>query len=311
MTRIGITGASGFLGSALVEHLAARDGIEILALTRTLSLAGARPRAGVEWHEGDLASPYDAAAFLSELDCVVHLAHKGSPLTSGHDLPSDASSNLVAMLTLLQAIRDRGGLCHVVYASSGGALYADTGDGEAASESSPINPTSSYAIQKLAGEQYLRLGAEEGWLTATALRIGNAYGTVLPADRLQGFLGVAVARLAAGEPLRLFGDTSNVRDYVHTIDVCAAFQFALQPSSTFDILNIGSGRGTSIDELVDLLADVTGHSPAIHRVPGTTASDRLPRRVVLDASKARSILGWKPTVELRDGIERLWRSTIR
>ena len=311
MIRVGVTGASGFLGSALIEHLAAWPGIEVVALTRTSSLAAERRDLGVDWREGDLASPYDATTFVADLDCVVHLAHKGSPLTSGRDLPSDATSNLVPMLTLLQAIRKRDTVCHVVYASSGGALYAGTQPGIAASETSSVDATSSYAIQKLAGEQYLRLAAEEGWLTATTLRIGNAYGAVLPPDRLQGFLGVAVSRLAAREPLRLIGDTGNVRDYVHLNDVCAALRLALEPRSPFEIYNIGSGRGTSIDELLVLLGEISGTPPAIERVAESNAANRLPKWVVLDASKARAVLGWQPNVPLREGVERLWRMATR
>lgn len=307
MTRVGITGASGFLGTALTAHLAALGRIEVVALTRTLPLATGASDSSVDWREGDLASPYDAASFVEGLDCIVHLAHKGSPLTSGRDLPSDAISNLVPMLTMLEAIRERGGRCHVVYASSGGALYAGTRPGTAATESSPVRLTSSYAIQKLAGEEYLRLAADEGWLTATTLRIGNAYGAVLPRDRLQGFLGVAVARLAAREPLRLFGDTHNVRDYVHLSDLCTAFTLALEPRSPFDLFNIGSGSGASIDELIGHLAEVSGSTPAVELVPESPAANRLPRWIVLDASKAKAALGWEPTISLRDGIDRLWR----
>jgi UDP-glucose 4-epimerase len=311
MTRVGVTGASGFLGSALVDHLAGVSGIEVVALTRTLPPDARRETRWVSWTQGDLQSPYDTASFVEGLDCVVHLAHKGSPLTSGNDLPGDAMSNLVPMLRLLEAIRDRGGDCHVVYASSGGALYAGRKPGRPATESSPVELTSSYAIQKLAGEQYLRVASEEGWLTATALRIGNAYGVVLPPARLQGFLGVAVARMAAHQPLRLIGDTRNVRDYVHLGDVCAAFGRALEARAPFDVFNIGTGRGTSIDELVTLLGEISGEAPLIERTPPTAAASRLPRWVVLDSSKAHRILGWQPRVPLRAGIERLWQAATQ
>lgn len=307
MIRVGITGAAGFVGTALVEHLARVEGVHVVALARTPSLAYPHFGSEVEWREGDLASPYDVAGFVADLECVVHLAHKGSPFTSGRDLASDASANLVPTLTLLQAIRDRRQPCHVVFASSGGALYAGLPAGSLATETSPIRLTTSYAIQKATCEDYLRLGSDEGWLTATVLRIGNAYGAALPLERLQGFIGVAVSRLRAGEPLRLIGDPGNVRDYIHLRDVCTAFSLALARRSSFDVFNIGTGQGTSVDELIALLRDVSGIRPVVERVPGTPAAERLPRWVVLDASKARDVLGWQPTVSLREGLEELWK----
>lgn len=197
----------------------------------------------------------------------------------------------------------------MVFASSGGALYAGLPRGTAATETSPVAPTSSYAIQKLAAESYLRIAADEGWLSATTLRIGNAYGSVLPPDRLQGFLGVTISRLAAGKPLRLIGDTGNVRDYVHLRDVCHAITLAAEGRSPgYQLFNIGSGRGTSIDELLSLLREVSGIVPRIERHAESSAASRLPRWSVLDATKARAQLGWQVTISLRDGIEELWSS---
>jgi len=309
--RVGVTGASGLLGAGLVERLAARDDVQVIALTRTLSVADGPQRRDVDWREGDLSSPHDAARFVEDLDCIVHLAHKGAPLTSGRDLPDDARSNLVPMLTLLEAIRDRRRRCHVVYASSGGALYGRSEPGLPATESSPIVISNSYGIQKLTGENYLKLAVSEDWLSATVLRIGNAYGAVLPPDRLQGFLGVSVSRLAAGKPLRLIGDTTNVRDYVHCADVSSAFVLALGRREGFELFNIGTGRGTSIDELVDMLEEVSGRRATVERTPPDTAAERLPHWVVLDSSKAKEQLGWEAAIPLRDGIERLWRAATQ
>src|SRR5438270_153202 len=77
-------------------------------------------------------------------------------------------------------------------------------------EAASTAPSTSYGIQKLAFEQYLRMAANEGWLTATVLRIGNAYGTLLPRERLQGFIGVALNHIVHDEPVRIFGDWENV-----------------------------------------------------------------------------------------------------
>ena len=310
-TKVGITGASGFIGGALLAHLGSREDLELVALTRTI--AAAQPNAGdrIRWTQGDLASPHDAAAFVEGLDCIVHLAHTNTPLTSNRDLPSDASMNLVPTLMLIEALRANAATCHVVFASSGGAVYRGDGRQAPLTEEAALGPTTSYGIQKLAAEQYLRLASDEGWLTATALRIGNAYGALLRPERLQGFLGVAVAQLAAGQPIRVFGDPGNVRDYVHLDDVCRALELALVPAHGYQVFNIGSGVGVSVTELIELLGRVAGGLPVVEQQPPTRDAQRLPQWIVLDSAKAELELGWSPSVSLDDGLRALWQEAQR
>jgi UDP-glucose 4-epimerase len=310
-TRVGVTGASGFIGSALLARLQEHGELDVVALTRTIPPALPPGPHRVRWLQGDLGSQHDAAAFVEGLDCVVHLAHTNTPLTSNRDLPSDASLNLTPTLTLLQAIRDAGTGCHVVFASSGGALYRGGADRSPVTEEAEVAPSTSYGIQKRTAEEYLRLGAEEGWLTATALRIGNAYGRLLPPERLQGFLGVAVSQLAAGRPIRIFGDPANVRDYVHLDDVCHALELALARRGGFEVFNIGSGVGISVQELVELLGRLAGMAPPVEHDPPTADTQRLPRWIVLDSSKAARELGWRPTVALEEGVRALWEEAQR
>jgi UDP-glucose 4-epimerase len=303
---IGVTGASGFLGSSLLRAFEADPGLRVVALTRTLGPLQAEPSPNVEWRQVDLGSEEDCRAFVHDVDAIVHLAHTNTPLTSNRNLPSDASVNTDPTLTLLQAIREAGTRPHLVYASSGGALYRPSDDGSPVDEESPLEPLTSYGILKLAFEQYLRMGAHDGWLRATVLRIGNPYGVLLPTERLQGFIGVALHQLLEGRPVRVFGDLDNVRDYVHLDDVCRAFRSALDSADAFSLYNIGSGRGTSVRGVLEILGRVTGSEVAIERdeIPGDAA--RLPRWIVLDSAKADRELGWRPDVELEDGVRTMW-----
>lgn len=304
-SAIGITGASGFVGSYLTPRLAAQSSTEIVALTRTITQPDVDLDSRIEWHQGDLNAPDVCAAFVERVDSIVHLAHTNAPLTSNTDLRSDAAMNLLPSLSLVNAIRESGRKIHVVYASSGGAVYGRHPSTRPIGEDERAAPTTSYGVQKLAGELYLQLAAAEGWLTSVALRIGNAYGVALPQQRLQGFLGVAVGRHAAGEPIRVFGDPDNVRDYVHLDDVCAAIQLALQHRASHAVYNIGSGRGASVRELIALIEAASGRKPEVEYVDVGGASELAPW-VVLDASKATEELGWTSTVSLEDGVRRLW-----
>jgi UDP-glucose 4-epimerase len=308
---IGVTGASGFLGASLLRTLEADPTVRVIALTRTLGPFQLESSSSVEWRQADLSSAEDCRAFVADVDAIVHLAHTNTPLTSNRSLPSDASVNADPTLTLLQAIRDVGTRLRLVYASSGGALYRPSADGRPLAEESLLEPLTSYGILKLAFEHYLRMGAHEDWLSATILRIGNPYGVLLPAERLQGFIGVAIRQLIDGRPVRVFGDLGNIRDYVHLDDVCDAFLRALDTTSDFEIYNIGSGHGTSVQEVLDILGRVTGGEVSIERdeVPGDAA--RLQRWVVLDSAKAERELGWRAQVELEAGIRAMWEAAAR
>lgn len=307
---IAITGASGFLGSALLRHLrGAGPGHSIRALTRTLHAEHASAP-DLVWMQGDLVSPRDCAALIEGADVVVHLAHVNTPLSSDAHLPSDASANLVPTLTLLQAIRAARSRPHVVLASSGGALYRGESDHRPLSEAAPVLPLTSYGVQKLAQEHYLRIGSEQGWLTATVLRIGNPYGVLLPPERRQGFIGVALNYLREGRPIRIFGDEENVRDYIHLDDLCRMFQLVIERRDGFDVVNVGSGEGRSVREIVQLLERILGRAVPVEREPVTAAAERLPDWVVLDIEKARRNFGWQPAIAFEDGLRRLCEETL-
>lgn len=298
--NVGVTGASGFLGSLLVEHIAAR-GHEVRALTRALPAPPATARGGVGWVQGDLGSPADAGAFAEGMDTIIHLAWTGTPLTSNADLPGDPRVNMLPTLALLDAVRASGRRSHVIFASSGGALYGPPRGRRAFREGDECDPRSGYGIEKLAIERYLRMAATYGWLTATALRMGNPYGVLLPPQRMQGFIGTAVSQLRAGDPVRVFGNLANVRDFVHVSDVCRAFELALTPREPFDVLNIGSGAGHSVQEVLALIEQLEGRPVAV-QYEGPSAAEALPSWVVLDVERARVRLGWSPATPLRDGL---------
>src|SRR5262249_19675449 len=124
-----------------------------------------------------------------------------TPLTSNADLVGDASLNIVPTVTLLEAIRDEGRRPHLIYVSTGGALYRVT-EGVPSSEDSDVEPATSYGIQKLMGEHYLRFGAQETWLRPAVLAIATPYGFLLPSERGQGLIASALPKMLEGSPVR-------------------------------------------------------------------------------------------------------------
>jgi UDP-glucose 4-epimerase len=310
--RVGITGASGFLGAAVLRHLAARGDCFVRALTRSSPPAGAPRGPTITWQQGDLTSPSDCQDFVDGLDAILHFAHTNTPLTSDRHLPSDARLSLLPTLNLLEALRQRGGRAQLLYASSGGAVYGRrAGGGAPFREDDPCSPASSYGIQKLAAEHYVRLATERGWVQGSCLRIGNPYGVLLPPERRQGLIGVLLAELVRGRPVTLFGDPQNVRDYVHLSDLCALLDVLLaRAAAGFEVWNVGSGVGHSVREVVSLLERLHGRRVEVQTNSSIVGAGDLPSWVVLDVTKSAQALGWRPSVSLEEGLARLYRQAF-
>lgn len=303
--KIGITGASGFLGSYLLKYLSLKKQYKIYALTRTVSPQKLDMCEGIIWSKGDLVSPQDCLDFVKDLDVIVHLAHTNTPLTSNRDITSDALLNLTATLNLLQAIISHKSQPHLIYASSGGAVYQQSHSKIPFKESDPCEPLSSYGILKCTMEQYLRMSVLQGDLTATSLRIGNPYGVLLPLERMQGLIGVALNQILHQQPVKIFGDPNNVRDYIHLEDMCRIFELAIHHPSGFDVYNVGSGVGYSVNQILDLLEQITNYQVIRSIQPSTQMSSYLPSWIVLDITKAKQELGWQPTITFEQGLKTL------
>jgi UDP-glucose 4-epimerase len=295
---IGITGAKGFIGSHLSSHIVATQPSAVRLFARNMS--NYRCPAGAQVFQGDLLSRSDCERFADDLHLIYYLAHNNTPVNSDLDLPSDVLVNLVPLLNLLQAIQKLGTKPHVVYFSSGGAVYAPKQDQVPYRESDPCGPGSSYGIQKLAAEEYLRLAARKHYLTATILRVANAYGTPLSHFRMQGLIGVAVNCVAQGRPVRVFGNPNNVRDYVHLEDLTEMAVRGSVPNQPFSIVNVGSGVGHSVLDILRVIEELWGKPIDIRS--DQSLGNWLTDWVVLDNGKAREEFGWSPAVDLRSGI---------
>jgi UDP-glucose 4-epimerase len=310
MKYLGITGASGLIGGRFLSLWTKHNpDVHVRCLAR--HVAGHFEHPGVEWMSGDLMNEADCAEFVEGLDAVAHFAQSNSPAISDRHWPSDLVANISPALNLLEALRRRseGGMCHFVFASSGGAVYGrKSEDGGAFRESDHCQPLNPYGIQKLAVENYLRTACEQGWLRATVLRISNAYGELLAAERRQGLIGVAMARVLAGQAVRVFGSLETVRDYVHVDDVARAFGLAFgSEGEAFRVYNIAAGGGHSVAEVLELIGRVTGREVLLERSDFGKAAIGLLPRVVLANGKAREELGWVPEIGLEEGMRGMVR----
>jgi len=298
-----VLGGAGFMGSHLVERLV-HEGrpVRVFDLPGAGAKRLAAVRGKVELVEGDFQKAREVAAAVEGCEAVFHLIGTTVPSTSNRDPAYDTETNLLTTLRLLEACV-RAKVKQVIFSSSGGTVY-----GQAQSlpihETHPTEPRTSYGIVKLAIEKNLELFRHLHGLDYAALRIGNAYGPRLPVGGEQGAVGAFLKCLKHGEPIPLWGDGSAVRDYVYVEDVARAFRAALGQRSAHRVFNIGTGRGTSLRQLIALMERATGRKAAVESRSGRAAD--VPENV-LDTALARQHLGWTPEKTLEEGLALTWR----
>lgn len=298
--QIGIVGASGFLGMNLMRHLLSAEVYHVHAWSRSKPAHSQVPRPR-SWTLSNLSDRARLAQFVADLDVVFYLAHTGTPTTK-FPLWQEAEENLAALLGFLEVLKSTRKKVKLVYSSSGGAIYGKSAKRVPWVETDVPHPVSSHGVLKLAAENYIRLAVLEGVCNALCLRIGNPYGNAFPHRGVQGLIDVTIGRTARGEAVTMFSPKETVRDFIYMDDLNAAWEACLKLDAAFEVINIGSGMGVSLSEVLDLIARLS-KSPAkidynpVHDVHVVDWS-------VLNPKKAEALLGWKPSVALQNGIER-------
>jgi len=191
----------------------------------------------------------------------------------------------------------------VIFPSSGGTVYGKT-ETWPIPESHSTEPLCSYGIVKLAIEKYLELFRIQHGLDYTIIRISNCYGPGLPMNGEQGVVGAFLDRLRRGEPITLWGEGSITRDYVYVTDVALALRAALGQQSPFRVFNIGTGIGTSLLNLIEMMERATG---CRFRILTQEARDVDVPVNILDATRARKYLSWEATTPLEQGLINTWK----
>jgi len=295
--RVLITGGAGFLGSALANRLVSA-GHTVLVLDDLTAGDPRRLDPQVLFTRGDVRDVPKLWTLLQGVDCVYHLAARVRVPESIH-YPGDYNQvNVGGTVALMEAVRDTG-VSRVVLASSG-ALYGEQAQ-QPIREDQPPRPNSPYGVSKVAAEYYVStLGALYG-IETVALRIFNVYG---PGQELPPSYPPVIPQLLRqaqiGGSLVIFGDGTQTRDFVYVDDVVEALAAAaVAHDVNRQVINVGSGREVSINELADRIAGVVGKRLSVlHNREQAGGVSRL----VADVSLARQLLGWEPGTDLERGL---------
>jgi len=298
--RVAVVGGAGFIGSHLVELLAA-DQVSVLVIDDLSHPCGVSAPSTVEVVEADAGGP-EAAGALARFrpQALVHLAAKGGVNRALRD-PGDHVRRVLASSVACFDAAARAGCEAIVIASSGGAVYGDAVRLPASEELVPA-PRSAYGAEKLCEETYLWTYRPRGVRTV-ALRYGNVYGPRQDGTGEAGVVAISSTRLVQGLRPVIYGDGSQTRDFVYVADVAAATRAALL-SSAEGPLNVGTGRETSVREVVEGLIRVAGAEVAPDYQPARAGEVA---RACLDAGRAERLMGWKPQTALSEGLARTHR----
>jgi UDP-glucose 4-epimerase len=306
MTKLNcvVLGGGGFIGTNLCRRLAA-SGHRVRAFGRRCSFPDALN--GVEWFQGDFNDAASLAAAIETFDVVYHLVNGATPLSANLDMVGDLQRNVVASLALLDICRKLG-VSRVVFVSSGGTVYGCPKQ-IPTPESAPTDPITAYGISKLAVEKYLALNEFLYDLDYRVLRVANPFGPFQTSIKNQGVIGSIISRLLHDEEIEIWGDGSVVRDFIFVDDVVNALVASADNKSSARILNIGSGKGHSLREVIATVEDILGKQLKIKWKPFRLLDVPVS---VLAIDRARDTLQWVPKMRFQEGLKQTvawWQSS--
>lgn len=292
--RILLTGGAGFIGSHLHDRLSSQGH----AVTVVDDLSAGRPEnlpASVDLRIADIADG-PIADLVSSLrpETVIHCAAQASVVRSFADPTRDALVNIVGSLRLVEAALSAG-VTRFVYVTTGGALYGNPLI-LPVPETHRIEPLSPYGVSKWTVESYLNVLA--GPMTVVILRLANVYGPRQVPEGEAGVVSIFIDRMRRGLSVEIHGDGEQTRDFVYVTDVAEAVEAALSTAGSM-VVNIGTGRATSIRHLYDLAAAATGFHQDPVFAPARVGDVR---HSVLAVDRAKVELGWQARTNLTDGI---------
>ncbi len=300
MSTVVVTGARGYIGSALAPRLLA-DGHVLRLVSRSAGAEG-------KYEQADLR---DDAAWSNMIDgaaAVVHLSSRTDLRSAEADPAGDENINVEPIRALVRAAAKAASPLKVIFAST--VTIVGNQNANPVDERTPDRPCSVYDRHKLACETILREATARGVLRACSLRLSNVYGFGRSSvNSNRGILNAMMKRAAAGEPLSVYGDGAYIRDFTHLDDVVAAFSAAVASDKVADGRHfvLATGEGHSLAEAFGMVADEaqarSGRRPEIRHIPEPADLQPIERRNFIGDSRLfRAATGWHPASSLKAGI---------
>lgn len=298
MQNVIVTGGAGFIGSHIVDALIKR-GFKVHIIDNLSTGKKENLNHKAKFHKLDIRNPRVFDLFRRiKPTYVFHLAAQMDVKRSLREPSFDAEVNILGSLNILNAcIKSK--IKKIIFTSTGGAIYGDAKK-LPTPETCPEQPISPYGVAKLAIDKYLHQFHHVYGLRYTSLRFANIYGPRQRHDGEAGVIAIFAGKKAKGKMCYINGSGRQTRDFVYVADVVNAAVKAM--NSKFDgIVNIATGKETPVNDIHNILSKITGNEKkAVHK-PAIIGEQK---RSVLDWSKAKRVLKWKPRVGLEKGLKK-------
>lgn len=298
--RVLVTGGAGFIGSHLSKRLL-EMGLEVYVIDN-LSTGNIKNLApGVNFFKGDILDQSMIKSIMDEgIEIVFHNAANVTIRGSVDNFCKDAENNVIGTLSVLRAC-ERSKVRKFIFASSM-AVYGDSEKPVPAGEKHKIAPLSPYGISKFASEMYIENICRSLGLYHVILRYFNTYGPGQAFTPYVGVITIFINRLLKGEPLTVFGDGNQCRDFVYIDDIIQSNIKAMEADINSGTFNIGSGEGHTVNEVAGILMKQLGSNADI--VYSARKAEELTNSIA-DITHARSILAYSPLFRFPDNIEKV------
>lgn len=293
-----VLGGQGFIGYNLVKRLLV-EGHKVTVFDR--AVRNEAKELDCKYVIGEFYNIEEFEKMFYDVDIVFHLISTTLPKTSNNNPSYDIESNVIKTVKILEMCR-RAQVKKIIFPSSGGTVYGIPGK-IPVNEEHPTNPICSYGISKLAIEKYLYMFKELYGLDYQILRISNPYGPYQNPFSNQGAIAVFLGKALKGEPIEVWGDGSVCRDYIYIDDLIEALILITTKNSDYKVLNIGSGRAYSVNDIIEQIAITLETNIKVNYKEARKID--VPTNV-LDISRAEVGLQWGPQIDLKMGIKRTW-----
>ena len=291
-----VIGGNGFIGSNIVEELKNKDfGVSVLDILPP-RFAGR----DVQYHCGSVSDQKLLNELIRNKDSLIYLKSSTTPATSMIDAAKAYCEDLPELMGVCEVCL-RQGVRKIIFSSSGGTVYGDLRVRRPYREEDLTYPRNHYGIAKVAAENILLMQNALHGMENIILRVSNPYGRGQSTLSGVGAITSFAEKIIQKQPIRIFGDGNIIRDYIDVSDVARAFVMAVEqaPGSGSPIFNIGSGRGFSLLQIVDLLEEYLQSKAQIEFLPQREFDVEYN---VLDVTKAARILGFTPVISPEEGI---------
>lgn len=303
MKRLLFLGGAGFLGSNIIKTTLQKGSAKVFVLEPSFANVSRLDGEDVQIYRGELSDIDFVQSIIeaNQIDTVVHLVATIIPGSTFEDYKREYQHVIFPTIELMQICAQR--QIRFVYFSSGGTVYGNRTDMTPFKETDAMAPISYYGWSKQMMENSILYVHRTTGLKYLIVRPSNPYGHGQNIHAKQGLVAVALGKILAGEPITVWGDGSNVRDYIYIDDLCEAVVQLLEKEVCNTTINIGSGQGASINDIIHVLKEVVSEEVKVDYQPARSVDVS---HMILDTTRLQQYVNLKIT-PLREGIEAFYR----